>query len=133
VADLVYDSLLDDASAPRAEADQGPANHVDLTAPGGAGDGSGSQLLRRLRFATDQDNLVLTAESTAEKVHLSVQLDPVAPAASRVLVRGSHGSAEATLDRAGYAEMDIPSGLVSVLVCAAAEGDDLLQTAWVRL
>ena len=134
VADLVYDSLLDESVDLNAEpgeelARSGRAADIDLTEPPAAADA----LRRRLRFATDRDSIVVTADATPEKVHLSVQLVPPSTAATRIEVRGGHGKVDAPVDAAGRAEVDVPAGLISVLVSRAGDGEDLLQTAWVRL
>jgi hypothetical protein len=108
VADLVFDSLMDADSAPAPED------------------------VRELRFSRADVTIDLRVLETPDVVHAELRLQP--PSRATVEVRTGGATMRAETDGQGRAEIDLPPGLVSVVLRPQpGETGRSLQTAWVRL
>lgn len=127
VADLVFDSLLDDdlddLTQVPSDASADPAGPASDDSP------------RRLRFCLGQDatqnGVLVTVGSVDDLLHLSVQLTPGFAAALELRGAGEPMHTETGDD--GRAEVDVPPGMVSLLVRPLDAELPSMQTAWVRL
>jgi len=114
IADLVFDSLLDERRA---------WSRLAVVRAG----------VRRLRFETKDATIHVTAVFASDHVHLFVGLQPRFLAVIELRGHGKKPSS-ITTDDMGCAEFDAPFGLASFLVAPVDRpGGPRLQTAWVPL
>jgi hypothetical protein len=108
VADLIFDSIMEGNGTPAPDE------------------------IRELRFSEADVTIDLRVIETPEVVHAVLRLQPAARAT--VEVRTGRETMHAETDGQGRAEIDLPPGLVSVVLRPQpGEVGRALQTAWVRI